>query len=115
MIKKPKRINPNVQSTLKSDEIKSKIVNDSSSSDEEHLSVRLNKLFILYERLLFVIYFQVGVSYKSKGSELTHGDSNATATYEMDTEKDKDAQAIFERAMAVNEELAGKADDKVNI
>lgn len=53
------------------------------------------------------------VSYKSKGSELSHGDQNATATYELDTERDRDAQAIFERAMAVNEELEGQADDKV--
>ncbi|CAG9573804.1 unnamed protein product [Danaus chrysippus] len=38
---------------------------------------------------------------------------NATATYELDTEKDKDAQAIFEKAQKINEELQGQADDKV--
>ncbi|KPI96663.1 RING finger protein 113A [Papilio xuthus] len=38
---------------------------------------------------------------------------NATATYELDTERDKDAQAIFEKAQKINEELQGQADDKV--
>ena len=38
---------------------------------------------------------------------------NATATYEMDTERDRDAQAIFEKAQKINEELSGQADDKV--
>lgn len=38
---------------------------------------------------------------------------NATATYELDTERDKDAQAIFEKAQKINEELHGQADDKV--
>lgn len=33
----------------------------------------------------------------------------------MDTEKDKDAQAIFEKAQKINEELQGQADDKVII
>ena len=27
----------------------------------------------------------------------------ATATYELDTEKDKDAQSVFERAQKINE------------
>ncbi|XP_026331646.1 RING finger protein 113A [Hyposmocoma kahamanoa] len=31
----------------------------------------------------------------------------------MDTEHDKDAQAIFEKAQKVNEELQGQADDKI--
>lgn len=39
---------------------------------------------------------------------------NATATYELDTEKDRDAQAIFEKAQKINEELQGQADDKVS-
>ncbi|KAM3955623.1 RING finger protein mdlc isoform 2-T2 [Aphomia sociella] len=38
---------------------------------------------------------------------------NATATYELDTERDKDAQAIFEKAQKINEELQGQADDKI--
>ncbi|XP_039747680.1 E3 ubiquitin-protein ligase RNF113A [Pararge aegeria] len=38
---------------------------------------------------------------------------NATSTYDMDTEVDRDAQAIFEKAQKINEELLGQADDKV--
>ena len=30
-------------------------------------------------------------------------DMGATATYELDTEKDKDAQSVFERAQKINE------------
>ncbi|KAF2979455.1 hypothetical protein EK904_014723 [Melospiza melodia maxima] len=37
----------------------------------------------------------------------------ATAGYELDTEKDKDAQAIFERSQRIQEELRGKEDDKI--
>lgn len=57
----------------------------------------------------------VGVSYKSKRSTAPEGpcDMGATATVEIDTELDRDAQAIFERAQAVNKELEGKADDRV--
>ena len=32
-------------------------------------------------------------------------DMGATATYELDTEKDKDAQAIFERSLQINKVL----------
>lgn len=32
---------------------------------------------------------------------------------EIDTEKDKDAQAIFEKRLEINNELSGQADDKV--
>ena len=38
----------------------------------------------------------------------------ATATYELDTEKDRDAQAIFERSQAIQKELKEQdTDDKV--
>ncbi|XP_061872532.1 E3 ubiquitin-protein ligase RNF113A-like isoform X3 [Colius striatus] len=37
----------------------------------------------------------------------------ATAVYELDTEKEKDAQAIFERSQKIQEELRGKEDDKI--
>ncbi|KAK2165549.1 hypothetical protein NP493_1360g00030 [Ridgeia piscesae] len=37
----------------------------------------------------------------------------ATRTYELDTEHDKDAQAVFERSQQINKELKGKEDDKV--
>jgi len=40
-------------------------------------------------------------------------DMGATATIEIDTELDKDAQAIYERSLQVNKELKGKEDDKV--
>ena len=37
----------------------------------------------------------------------------ATAVYELDTEKERDAQAIFERSQKIQEELRGKEDDKI--
>ena len=40
-------------------------------------------------------------------------DMGATFTYELDTEHNKDAQAICERAIEINKELKGKADDKI--
>ncbi|XP_069094122.1 E3 ubiquitin-protein ligase RNF113A-like isoform X1 [Pleurodeles waltl] len=57
----------------------------------------------------------IAVSYKSSRSAKPVGpdDMGATAVYEMDTEKDKDAQAIFERSQKVQEELRGKDDDKI--
>ncbi|XP_062389089.1 E3 ubiquitin-protein ligase RNF113A [Sardina pilchardus] len=58
---------------------------------------------------------KVTVSYKSTRSAKPEGpdDMGATATYQLDTERDKDAQAIFERSQQLQEELAGKDDDKV--
>lgn len=57
----------------------------------------------------------VHVSFKSKRTAEPEGprDMGATAIVETETEKDKDAQSIFERAQKVNEELKGKEDDKV--
>ncbi|KAM4622905.1 E3 ubiquitin-protein ligase RNF113A [Discoglossus pictus] len=57
----------------------------------------------------------ITVSYKSTRSAKPVGpdDMGATATYELDTEKDKDAQSIFERSQKVQEELKGKEDDKL--
>lgn len=68
-------------------------INDSSESDHE----------------------TVGVSYRSKMDTDMSGpkDMGATATIEIDTELDKDAQAIYERSLQVNKELKGKEDDKV--
>lgn len=40
-------------------------------------------------------------------------DLGATATYELDTDKTRDDQAIFERGRKIQEELKGKADDKI--
>uniref|UniRef100_A0A8D8LFM2 RING finger protein 113A n=1 Tax=Cacopsylla melanoneura TaxID=428564 RepID=A0A8D8LFM2_9HEMI len=58
---------------------------------------------------------EVGVSYKSRKSSGRDGpsDMGATATLEIETEKDKDAQAIYEKSLKINEELKGKEDDKV--
>ena len=36
----------------------------------------------------------------------------ATATYELDTEKDKDSQSVFERAQKINEVFMAKQCDK---
>ncbi|XP_048347962.1 E3 ubiquitin-protein ligase RNF113A-like [Sphaerodactylus townsendi] len=57
----------------------------------------------------------VGVAYKSTRSAKPVGpeDMGATAIYELDTEKEKDAQAIFERSQQIQEELRGKEDDKI--
>ncbi|XP_014667451.1 PREDICTED: RING finger protein 113A-like isoform X2 [Priapulus caudatus] len=57
----------------------------------------------------------VGVSYKSARSGKRTGpdDMGATATYELDTEKDRDAVAIAERAKAINEEQRDKEEDNV--
>ena len=40
-------------------------------------------------------------------------DMGATFTYNLDTEHDKDAQAICQRAIDINKELKGKEDDKI--
>ena len=58
---------------------------------------------------------KVGVSYKSKRTALPSGpqDQGATSINEVDTELDRDAQAIHQKAIKINEELEGKADDKV--
>lgn len=55
------------------------------------------------------------VSYKSKRSAMPDGpqDQGATSTLQIETEKDKDAQAIFEKRLEINKELEGKEDDKV--
>lgn len=57
----------------------------------------------------------ITVSYKSKKSSEIVGpsDQGATAILETETEVDKDAQAIFEKAQKINEELEGKEDDKI--
>ncbi|CAD7674993.1 unnamed protein product [Nyctereutes procyonoides] len=57
----------------------------------------------------------VGVAYKSARSATPAGpgDMGATAVYELDTEKERDAQALFERSQKIQEELRGKEDDKI--
>ncbi|XP_037902476.1 E3 ubiquitin-protein ligase RNF113A [Hermetia illucens] len=90
-----KKTNPNIQSTKtfqKRKKEESSSGSDKSSDDED-----------------------VGVSYRSKRTALPQGpsDQGATATNEMETELDRDAQAIFERSVEINKELGGKEDDKV--
>ena len=41
------------------------------------------------------------------------GDLGATASLETETQHDRDARAIFEKSRKINEELKGKADDKI--
>lgn len=57
----------------------------------------------------------ITVSYKSKKTINTVGpsDQGATSVNEMETENDRDAQALFEKSLEINKELEGKADDKV--
>lgn len=57
----------------------------------------------------------VMVSYKSKRTAGREGpsDMGATAVLQIETEVEKDAQAIFENALKINKELKGKEDDKV--
>lgn len=94
IVRKEKKVvhNPLVQSTSKAKPEKVSI-DGSSSSDEE----------------------SVIPSYRSKKtteSELPR-DMGATATLEIETETDRDAQAIFENALKINKELKGKEDDKI--
>lgn len=58
---------------------------------------------------------KVTVSYKSTRSTTIDGpsDQGATATVEIDTELDRDAQAIHQKSIEINKELEGKADDKI--
>ncbi|KAJ2939337.1 hypothetical protein O0L34_g13435 [Tuta absoluta] len=87
--KRPQKHNPNIQSTSTGPKKqKSELANSDPSSDEEAKPSRTT-LSVQQQR------------------------ENATATYEFDTEVDKDAQAIFEKAQKINEELQGQADDKV--
>ncbi|XP_067088420.1 E3 ubiquitin-protein ligase RNF113A [Osmerus mordax] len=91
--KKTTGVNPMIQRTKKVE----KEAVSSSDSDEEKQEKK------------------VTVAYKSTRSAKPEGpeDMGATAVYELDTEKDKDAQSIFERSQKIQEELTGKEDDKI--
>jgi len=54
-------------------------------------------------------------SYKSTKSGKMDGpdDMGATATVQIDTELDRDEQAVFERAQAINKETKGKEEDNI--
>lgn len=85
-----RKLNPNVQST--SSAAKTQVAEASSSDDEA-----------------------VIMSYKSKRTAMAEGptDQGATAILETETEKDRDAQAIFEKRQEINKQLEGQSDDKV--
>ncbi|XP_063701152.1 E3 ubiquitin-protein ligase RNF113A [Culicoides brevitarsis] len=95
--KKNKRLNPNVQSTSNIRKQRKKLADggaSTSSEEEEDLTT---------------------VSYRSKkeAESALPKDQGATAELQFETEKDKDAQTIFERSQQINKELEGKEDDKV--
>nr|XP_023030253.1 RING finger protein 113A [Leptinotarsa decemlineata] len=86
------KFNPNVQTSKRLNKKQNEVDDEKSNSDDE-----------------------IGVSYKSNKSAMSAGptDQGATATMEIDTEKDRDAQALFEKRLEVNKELEGKEDDKI--
>ncbi|XP_064134826.1 E3 ubiquitin-protein ligase RNF113A-like [Loxodonta africana] len=88
--------NPMVQKTRSSG--KQKVAHGDGSSEEE------NELE------------SVGVDYTSTRSAGPVGpeDMGATAVHELDTEKERDAQGIFERGQKIQEELRGKEGDKIH-
>merc|ERR1712142_846448 len=53
---------------------------------------------------------KVGVAYRSTGEKEGPSDMGATATYELDTAFDQDAQAIAQKAIDLNKELKGQED-----
>jgi len=58
--------------------------------------------------------YSVTVKYKyNEEDDNTPKDQGATATYEIDTPFDRDAQAIYEKSLKINKELKGKEDDKI--
>ncbi|XP_066255053.1 E3 ubiquitin-protein ligase RNF113A [Euwallacea similis] len=91
--KRRTKVNPNIQKSSRLEKKEKTEKKDSSDSDSD----------------------AVMVSYKSKRSAMPEGpqDQGATAVIEIDTEKERDAQAIFEKRLEVNKELEGKEDDKV--
>lgn len=94
------KLNPNIQSTSSVKPRKQENKGDSADTSDSDNAATSSKLT---------------VSYKSNKSIVSMGprDQGATATNEMDTEIDRDAQAIFEKSLEINKELEGKPDDKV--
>lgn len=92
-----KRYNPNYHSSTASKRNKKKNGSDSDSNAEKSSDE------------------DVVVSYKSKRSALPEGprDQGATAEVTMETETDRDALALFKKSREINDELEGKADDKI--
>lgn len=84
-------------------DMKPKERKESNDDDDEEQSGAVNK--------------DVNFSFKSTRSAMSSGpqDAGATSINEFDTERDRDAQAIFERKLAVNKEVYNeeKEDDKL--
>lgn len=94
VVKKEKKLdlsNPLIQRT-KTTSVAKKPAADDSSSEEDVIPTYRSK--------------------QTADSELP-SDMGATATLEIETEVDRDAQAIFENALKINKELKGKEDDKI--
>ncbi|KAG7172589.1 E3 ubiquitin-protein ligase RNF113A-like [Homarus americanus] len=58
---------------------------------------------------------ELSATYKSHRTTEREGpkDMGATSTIQFETEKDRDAQAIYERTLEVNKETRGQMDDKI--
>nr|CAG4634925.1 EOG090X09Q6 [Alona affinis] len=56
---------------------------------------------------------RVTVAYQSERVAENKKDELATSTVQIDTEIEKDARTIFEKSLQVQQELKGKADDKI--
>ncbi|KAK7871442.1 hypothetical protein R5R35_010828 [Gryllus longicercus] len=91
--KKSHENNPNYQSTHTAKKMSKIVASDGSDED----------------------IYSVGVTYRSKRNAEPEGprDMGATAEVQIETETDKDAQAIFEKSLQINKERKGKEDDKV--
>lgn len=95
---KRKKNNPMIQSSLKYSKEKAE---HSSSSNSEAGSEDESK---------------IGVTYKSSKTAKPSGpdDMGATRTYELDTDKDRDARAVFERGQDIQEKIStGEASENV--
>ncbi|XP_065179123.1 E3 ubiquitin-protein ligase RNF113A-like [Sycon ciliatum] len=90
---------------------------DASSDDDTHVVRKKRKgpegplvqSTAVAEKPEITVKYESSRTAKSLASE----DGGATRTLELDTEKDKDSRAIFERSQALSKELEGKADDKI--
>ncbi|XP_013787654.1 RING finger protein 113A-like isoform X1 [Limulus polyphemus] len=89
--KKNESVNPMIQGTKPTEKKKIKVGSDSEEEKNDF-----------------------SVTYRSRRIAASEGpaDMGATAVVQVDTEREKDAQAIFERSQKVNEELKETGDDK---
>lgn len=99
-LQRKRKANPLVQSTRTFAGAKKKaagLVNESDDSDSDDVSS------------------SVGVVYKSNRDQGRQGppDMGATSTVEIDTEVDRDARSIADKALKLNQESKGQDDDKV--